>query len=207
MAARRWDWERLAPLAGIVTVVLWFAAVFIIETVTNPPTDDATADDVLAYFRGEETGIYVSSVLFALGSLFFLWFVGSLRAALDRAEGAGGRVANIAFGAGVAVVVATLLFGVTPAVGAFSGDAGAQAAEALWYVDDIFFVGAEFLAIPLVLATALVAWRTGVLPRWLAILSILVAVLLLVVPIGWAGLIFGLPIWTVATSVVLSRRA
>jgi type IV secretory pathway TrbD component len=47
-----------------------------------------------------------------------------------------------------------------------------------------------------------------VLPRWWAAFSGLVAVVLLIGPIGWLGLIFGVPIWTLGTSlfVLLGSR-
>jgi len=47
---------------------------------------------------------------------------------------------------------------------------------------------------------AVVAFRTKVLPKWWAILMVLVAIVLLIGPIGWAGLIFGVPIWTLVTA-------
>ena len=58
-------------------------------------------------------------------------------------------------------------------------------------------------------AVALVAWRTRVLPRWWAGFAGLVAIVLVAGPIGWLGLIFGVPIWTLGTSlfVLLSSRA
>jgi type IV secretory pathway TrbD component len=53
-----------------------------------------------------------------------------------------------------------------------------------------------------------VAWRTRVLPRWWAAVSELLVIVLVVGPIGWLGLIFGLPIWTLGTSlfVLLGSR-
>jgi len=65
---------------------------------------------------------------------------------------------------------------------------------------DIFFVSAELAAILPLAAVAILAWRTRVLPRWWAAFSGLVAVVLLIGPIGWLGLIFGVPIWTLGTS-------
>ena len=46
------------------------------------------------------------------------------------------------------------------------------------------------------------------LPRWWAAFSGLVAVVLLIGTIGWLGLIFGVPIWTLGTSlfVLLGSR-
>ncbi len=48
----------------------------------------------------------------------------------------------------------------------------------------------------------------GSLPRWWAAFSGLVAIVLIVGPIGWLGLIFGAPIWTLGTSlfVLLGSR-
>ena len=65
---------------------------------------------------------------------------------------------------------------------------------------DIFFVGAELAAILPLAAVAIVAWRTRVLPRWWAAFAGLVAAVLVVGPIGWLGLIFGVPLFTLGTS-------
>jgi hypothetical protein len=200
--------ENLAPLTGIAAVVLWCLSLFIVEGVTNPPSENATPERALAYFNEEEVGIFVSSFLFALGSLLFLWFVGTLRAALVAAEGGVARVANIAFAAGVGLSLFALLFALPPSVGAFSKETiGPSAAEALWYLDDVFFVAAQFTAIPLLVATGLVAWRTGALPRWLAVLGFGVAVVLLFPLGGVFALAVGVPLWTLVTSVLLWRRA
>jgi len=44
------------------------------------------------------------------------------------------------------------------------------------------------------------------LPVWLAWASLVFALGLLIFPIGWAVLIFGVPLWTVVVSVLLWRR-
>ena len=57
------------------------------------------------------------------------------------------------------------------------------------------------------IATAVAVLRTGILPRWLAWVSLALALLLLIPPIGWLGLIFGLPLWTLLVSFLLWQRA
>jgi len=52
-----------------------------------------------------------------------------------------------------------------------------------------------------------VAWRTRILPRWWAAFGGLVAAVLVVGPIGWLGLIFGVPIWTLGTSLFVLLRS
>ena len=43
-------------------------------------------------------------------------------------------------------------------------------------------------------------------PRWLAWVSLLLALWLVIGPIGWLALLFGLPLWTLLVSVLLLRR-
>ena len=72
---------------------------------------------------------------------------------------------------------------------------------------DVFFVTAELAAIVPLGAVAVIAWRTRALPRWWAAFSGLVANVLAIGPIGWAALIFGLPAWTLGTSLFVLERA
>ena len=56
------------------------------------------------------------------------------------------------------------------------------------------------------MTTAIAILRLRVLPVWWAWVSLLVALVLLIPPIGWAALIFGLPIWVLVTSLLLYLR-
>lgn len=44
-------------------------------------------------------------------------------------------------------------------------------------------------------------------PRWVAWVSLLLAVWLVIGPIGWLGLLFGVPVWTLLLSVLLWLQA
>ena len=159
----------------------------------------------------DENTLYIGGSLFLLGALFFLWFMGSLREALLLAEGGVGRVTSIA----TAGAIATAIFAagvVIPQIGgAFAAnetDAPLEpaAAQALWYAGDGAFVAAEYSVALLFIASAVVALRTRVLPVWLAWLSIVMAIVALIPPIGWATLIFGFPLWVIVVSVLLIMR-
>jgi hypothetical protein len=81
-----------------------------------------------------------------------------------------------------------------------------EAAQALLHVGNAFFpLGYMAAAIPLV-ATAMVIARTRVLPRWLAIASLVVAVGVLVPIVQWPVFVFLFPAWVVACSLLLVRR-
>jgi hypothetical protein len=203
-------WARYAPLTGVVAVVLWIIGVLISE-IGDRPDDDAPAQEIAAYLENETGTIFAGFFFFALGTAFFLWFLGSLRAALARAEGGVGRVAAIAFGAGLATaafVLATMAPEVAGAISADNSDRelSPQAAEALVDLSVGFFVCAEFIATVLFVATAVVVLRTRIFPVWLAWASIVLAVGLLVFPVGWAVLIFGLPLWILVVSFLLWQR-
>ncbi len=54
-------------------------------------------------------------------------------------------------------------------------------------------------------AVTALAYRTAVVPKWWRTVGAIVAVVLAIGPTGWAALIFGLPVWTLVTSVLLAR--
>ena len=72
---------------------------------------------------------------------------------------------------------------------------------------DMFFIAAELALIPFFVGIAVVAFRRGVLPKWWAAFSILIAAVLLVGPIGWAALIFGTPVWLLGTGLIVGSTS
>ncbi len=116
-------------------------------------------------------------------------------------------LANVAFAGGVAAAVFGMMIPAGDiAVAINKDDVSAATAGTLHRVSDAFFVCAELALILLVVATAVLAFRTAVLPRWWAVFSLLLAIVLVIGPIGWAGLIFGTPVWIVGTTVLLALR-
>ena len=85
-------------------------------------------------------------------------------------------------------------------------DTSDTAIDALVHVGDAFFGGVELFSILLLVATGLVTLRFGGLPRWFAWVSLALALILAVPPIGWLGVIAGLPLWVLLISVLLWRR-
>ena len=200
-------WERLAVLTGVVAVALWIAGVFVIESVS--PEDENSPEQLLAYYDDDGTTLLVGVFLFALGTVFFVWFLGSLRAAFLAGEGMPGRVTAIAFAGGVGKAVFDLGVVGGTAAGAIGADEDLtpEAAQAIFWMDDAFFVGAEFMGLVFMAASALLVFRTRVLPVWMGWLALVIAIGLLVVPIGWAFLLFGLPLWVLLASLLLWRAA
>lgn len=202
----RWGWERLAALSGVVAVALWVIGIVIQES-SNLPGDDASGDEVLAWFASEENTILAGGFVFMLGALFFFVFLAALRVRLLEAEGPVGFLTALVYGAGIAAALSLLMLPAPDMSGALSNEElTGDAALAVNSLGDMFFLGAELASALLIAAAGLIFIRTRVLPAWLGWASLVVALWLLIPPIGWAGLLLGVPLWTILVSVLLWMR-
>jgi hypothetical protein len=197
--------ERWAPYAGVVAVVLWIVGIFVVES-GNIPGEKATDAEYLAYYQDEANRILSGSWIFMIGCLAFLVFAVALHGRLAAAEGGSRMFSTLALlGAAATGVLALLSAGPDVAAAIQEDDLSAAAAGSLQTFGDAFFVGAELTAILLMLGTGAVALRSGILPKAWAWFSFLLALVLVIGPIGWAGLIFGLPLWVLGTTFLLAR--
>jgi hypothetical protein len=148
--------------------------------------------------------------LLAGAALSFLWLMGALRSALVRAEGDPARWTALGFGAGVAsatLLLASASLYVTPAASASEDEFpfDPSTANALTNAGFMLLVCSTMAGALLVLATSIVAYRTALLPRWLALAGFVVAPILLFT-------IFFLPLfvwlaWVLVLSLVLLVRS
>jgi hypothetical protein len=197
---RRW------AIAGLVTVALWIAGVFLVTH--NQPGEHATGSEILAWYKGDTNTIILGGWIFMIGCLGFVTFVTGLRERLAEAAGPGSQLPTLAFAGGIMTGVFGMLFAAPDVAGGIDKtDIGPTTAAAFHHFADAFFVCAELAAILPLAVVAIVAWRKRILPRWWAAFSLLVAVVLLIGPVGWLGLIFGLPIWTLGTSLFVLLRS
>jgi type IV secretory pathway TrbD component len=190
---RRW------ALVGPLTVALWVVGIILLNH--NGPADHATGSEILAWYKSSTDTILLGGWLFMVASLGFVTFVAGLaqRLALPGLALAGAAIAGVS---------GMLTAAVDVAGGIDKNDITPSIAATFHHSVDIFFITAELSAMVPLAVVAVVAWRTRALPRWWAAFSGLVALVLLIGPIGWIGLIFGLPIWTLGTSlfVLLGSR-
>ena len=198
---RRW------ALFGPLSIALWIAGVALINK--NAPGSHATGAQILAWYKSHSDSVVMGAWLFMLGCLGFVTFVAGLRVRLAEGAGRASQLPSLALaGAAMAGVMGMLTAAVDLVGGIDKNDIDPATAATFHHAVDIFFVGAELAAILPVAAVALAAWRTRVMPRWWAAFGGLVAVVLIAGPIGWLGLIFGMPLWTLGTSLfVLLRRS
>jgi hypothetical protein len=198
--------DRRWALMGPLSLVLWVVGIILINH--NGPADHATGVQILAWYKSDSDTIVMGGWLFMLGCLGFVTFVSGLRVRLAEATGPGSQLPGLALaGAAMAGVCGLLTAGVDLTGGIDKNDIDPGTAATLHHSVDLFFVGAELAAILPLAAFAIVAWRKRIVPRWWAGFSTLVAVVLIVGPIGWLGLIFGVPLWTLGTSLFVLLRS
>ena len=118
------------------------------------------------------------------------------------------RLTAIAFGGGVAAAIfGFALPGPDMAAAIADGaDLSPQAAEAIRISGDVFFIGAEMSAAVLLAATGIHALRTGSFPRWFGWVSLVIALALIILPIGWAAMLFAFPLWVLFVSYLLWNK-
>ncbi len=199
--------RRLAPLDGIVAAALWVAGFIVLQGPADQPDSDSSPARALQYFTKEDGAILAGTLLFMLGTLFFLWFLGAIRTQLYTAEGGTNRLTTIAFAAGVATAISLLLMGGTQAAGAINNDhLSGEAARVYLGIGDAFFYAAELAAAVTLTATGLLSLGKLAFPKWLGWISLLIALWLLIPPVGWAALIFAFPLWLLVVSALLFSR-
>jgi hypothetical protein len=108
---------RYGAASGVLAVLLLVGS-FVGLILPNAPDLDAPGIAWAAYFTDHQSRIQVGVIVLGVGLFFFIWFLGTLRSALARAEGGEGRLASVAFGGGIVAAVSLLIAGSAGAVAA-----------------------------------------------------------------------------------------
>jgi len=172
MAEERW--ERLGAATGIIFVILGVVA-FLIGG--QPPKADDPVDQIVSYYTENRDSVVLSGYLWGAAGIFFLWFLGSLRAHLRVAEGDAGRLSAVVFGSGLLLGGFFLAGMVTNTALGFdiAGAASPEVSAAFFSQASQAFAFVGFFVVVFAGATSLVSGRTKLLPAWLGWLGWLVA--------------------------------
>jgi hypothetical protein len=195
---------RLGGIGGILFVVLFFRSYL---TPPDTPVPTSGPQDVVAYFTDRQDGILLyNGLLLIFAAFFFLWFLGALHGVLRSVEGGG--ISSVALAGGL-VFITLVLAGaaveiVYPATLArfenFQADAQLgffSLALSGWMYRFALAGMSVFIA-----AASVVVLATGVMPRWLALVGFVAALLALfrfLIPLGG---IVGL-VWVLLVSVLM----
>jgi hypothetical protein len=180
-----------------------------------PSGNDPTA--VAAFVADHRAAILWQSMLFVLSAGIYLWFLGSLRSRLARAEGGTGRISTVMFGAGTTWVALSMM-AQSFQVGVAMAPNGPLPPPLLWTFAAAFGIANLPLAIMLI-AFAAVSLRNGAFPKWLGWLSLVTAGAELVLwigtvvdsgplaPNGWLTYVLypAFAVWLIPTTVLIMR--
>jgi hypothetical protein len=198
--------ERWSALTGLLAVVLWVLGIVVTNAMSHKIPNHPTDADLLVWVKGSANTIILGGWLFMLGCISFVFFAGMLRSRLAAAEGGTTTFTTLAFGGAVAGAVFGMLTVSGDVASAIDKDSiSAATAGTFHHASDAFFVAAELAMILFFIGSAIVGLRTWALPKWWAYFAVLIAIILVIGPIGWAALIFGVPIWTLGTQWILVR--
>jgi hypothetical protein len=193
-------WERLAPLTGVIFVVI---TVLVFAIGGSTPGDHASAIKVATFYGKHHDKHMALAFILALGIPFLLFFVSTLRYELRRAGGTG-QLANAAFGGGV---MAAMGFGILAFVHYALADAADNAktiatTQTLNVLDNTDFIPVAAGVGVLVLASGLSVVRHGGLPSWLGWVAVVIGVLAFTPAGFFAFLASG--IWIAVASIMLT---
>ena len=187
-----------ASVAGLLFSVLFTAALVLIRS---------QPDEVV-----QNTAIVIGGLYLApFAGIMFLWFVAVIRDQLGEREDR--FFATVFFGSGllfVALLFATAAVVSTPATlveflgGAELSTEGQAILRALGYT--LLFAMATRAAAVFMLATATIGIKSGVFPRWFALVGYLLGFVLLVAVSFWDWFILVLPAWVAVVSLFILRR-
>ncbi|MFI1366245.1 hypothetical protein [Streptomyces griseochromogenes] len=193
---------RAAGLAGVVFALLLAAAIVLIR-LGIPEGSAVTAQGFTD--SGRRRAVQAALALVPFAGIFFLWFIGAVRAHVGAAEDK--FLATVLLGSGL--VFTATMFGAAAAadaVLAVAHPSGSAPELSAWdfgrhFAYTMMTGYAMRMAAVFVSSMSAIGHRLGVLPRWLTVLGFLIALTLLFVSpkIPWSELVF--PAWSLVLGV------
>jgi hypothetical protein len=190
-----------ASIAGLLFSVMFTAALLLVRSEVNGGTA-----------AGQNTAMVIGGLYLApFAGIMFLWFVAVIRDQIGEREDR--FFATVFFGSGLLFV--GLLFTTAAVVSTPTSlvqflDAEPLSAESMSLLRGLgytlLFTMATRAAAVFMLATATIGIKSGVFPRWFALTSALLGLVLLVAVSFYDWLILVLPAWVALVSLFILRR-
>lgn len=195
------DRRLLALAAGA------FFALALIGRVLYPSEPDfvGAPASIAPFYQDNVNALLASNTIYMIGMAVFIAFAGTLATTLRRSLD--GALPSVAFGGAVAGAALMLAAGTADIVAALrvqQQDAiDPQVAAVMWDLNSALFgLGAPMAFAVLVLAVAVAGLRGTGVPRWLAAVSVILGVALVVPPISYIAVIVFI-FWVPAVGVAM----
>lgn len=202
------SFERFLPYSGVIAGLGWVGQ----ELLFRVNTEDAPGHATTAMIRDHLTLNYAAVGCLVVTGIALVFFATAVRAQLRSGEAREATYSNIAYG-GLILAAAGLSQMVMWNWGLVNGAADAKddaALQALSYVGYFGFAGMGIGLATTFIAVGLGGVRNAVLPRWFAVLTLVMGVLS---AMGTAGIPPGglvnyvlLPFWLIAAAIIVAAR-
>jgi hypothetical protein len=195
-------WTRLAPLTGLVFVVLTVIGIFASH---STPNSDASGARVIAFYEAHHSAQSANDIVLTFAFIFFLFFAGSLRAYLRRTPVVEALAALVLAGAVLMTVGFTLFNGIDFSLADVPSKLSPSAAQALNLLDNDLFMPVFAGACVFGISSGLAILRGARLPKWLGWVAIVIGIAS-ASPAFFFALI-ALLVWTVVVSILIYTRS
>lgn len=175
-------WAHIGAASGILFVLLLVAGL-IFGPGVDPPSFEASSDEVASYVADNRNEIQALTTLEVVAGFAFVLFLGSIALALRSAEGAPGRISAAAFAGGVAFIAIAATGVAAQGAATYHEGLDSDLVRVLVDLRDNAFVISGFAAAALLWFSGVVSLRFGALPFPLGPLSMAGGLYLLVVSI------------------------
>lgn len=194
-------WSRFAAVTGILFVAAIVASIVVSG---NTPNADAKAAAVVTFFKANRNSQLASNLLGAIASVFLAFFGAQLWNRLRAALPGSALPAAGLVGVAIAAAGGAIFSGVGFSLADVPDKIDPSAAQALNVLsNDFFFPLAAGISIFLI-ADGLTIARSGLLPRWLGWVGMLIGVVAMT-PVGFIAFLAA-ALWVLVVSIWLLLR-
>jgi hypothetical protein len=195
--------DRLAALAGVGFIVVGIVT-FIVQG--SPPAADHPAGEISSWYADNKDAVEIGAFIATVATGLLIFFAAYLRKVLREAGGEGEILSLVAF-AGFVIVGVSFAIDTTIqfALAERTDDIGPEAVQALQALYDFDFFPVILGVLLFLWATGLSVIRTGVLPKWLGWVMIVLGVAAFT-PAGFVSAV-GAAVLVVVLSILLALRA
>ena len=194
------DRDRWMAWGGLAFLLIFLAAMI---ASGDDISEDATGKEVLAAVSGHKDGSYIAVFLYAPAVAALCLFGARFRSLLSPVAGAARQL----FQYGLLLYAASLTIGAVLdlALVAAQDHGQEQVAETVNVLSNDFWIPMTIGTAILLIGAGLSVLRTALLPRWMGWVALVVGVISLLGPGGFAGF-FVTPIWIAIAGVMLAVR-
>ena len=202
--------RKAAPLTGITFGLLYLTGNYLL--VKDAPEFAAGPAEIMPYFTDRSAEILLGTLMVFVSAPFWFAFLGVLHNVVKAKEGESGRLAITLVASGSAAAAVTLVGEATAAAGAIRARNGTlESGPATVYFDAshaLVMTGTAVAAAAFLVAVAIASLRYGaVMPKWMGVISLIVAVVFLIPNLAWISLPIGVSILVVASALMYREES